>query len=456
MGHAICEELEAHGEKFIVIDKNESRTETLRDEKFDASVGDITDEDLIEKISIPPTIFVVSSDISANISFTERVKKQYPNVTIFARVADESMKKELAKKGANYVILSQKIVSKVVYEKIKKLEDSADAQKLLRVLKETEEKLAIIVHDSPDPDALASALALKYIGNGVNVESDILYGKSIGHQENRSFVNLLNIELKKIEDTDLDEYDKYAFIDTVPDANNSVSVKPNIIIDHHEVTASVPYSDFALIDANYGSTAAIMTKFIRELNVDIPKEIASALLYGIRSDTQDFTRDTSSADLTAAAYLYPHVNYELLKQITSSVISVGTLNVLGDAIKNRKMKGSYLLSNVGFIRDSDTLSQAADYLLRLEGVTTAVVYGIIEDSGIYISARTKDIRVSMGEVLKEAFKDVGSAGGHNGMAAAQIPLGIFDSIKDKDSLIYLCEEAVTKRFLAAVGAEDEK
>jgi nanoRNase/pAp phosphatase (c-di-AMP/oligoRNAs hydrolase) len=150
------------------------------------------------------------------------------------------------------------------------------------------------------------------------------------------------------------------------------------------------------------------------------------------------------------------VNYELLKQITSSVISVGTLNVLGDAIKNRKMKGSYLLSNVGFIRDSDTLSQAADYLLRLEGVTTAVVYGIIEDSGIYISARTKDIRVSMGEVLKEAFKDVGSAGGHNGMAAAQIPLGIFDSVKDKDSLIYLCEEAVTKRFLAEVGAEDEK
>jgi Exopolyphosphatase-related proteins len=316
--------------------------------------------------------------------------------------------------------------------------------------------LAIIVHDNPDPDALASALALKYIGNGVNVESDILYGRGIGHQENRSFVNLLDIELKKIEDTDLNRYNKYAFIDTVPDANNSASVTPNIIIDHHEVTESIPDADFVLIDANCGSTAAIMTKFIRELNVDIPKEIASALLYGIRSDTQDFTRNTSPADLTAAAYLYPHVNYELLKQITSSVISVGTLNVLGDAIKNRKMRGSYLLSNVGFIRDSDTLSQAADYLLRLEGVTTAVVYGIIEDSGIYISARTKDIRVSMGEVLKEAFKDVGSAGGHNGMAAAQIPLGIFDSVKDKDSLIYLCEEAVTKRFLAVVGAEDEK
>ncbi len=455
MGHAICEELEAHREKFIVIDKNESRTETLRDEKFDANVGDISHKDLIKKISMPPTIFVVSSDTSANISFTERIRKQYPNVTIFARASDESMKEELAKKGANYVILSQKIVSKAVYEKIKKLEESADAQKLLRVLKETKEKLAIIVHDNPDPDALASALALKYIGKGVNVESDILYGKGIGHQENRSFVNLLNIELKKIEDTDLDEYDKYAFIDTVPDANNSISVRPNIIIDHHEVT-EIPYSDFALIDANYGSTAAIMIKFIRELNLDIPKEIASALLYGIRSDTQDFTRDTSPADLTAAAYLYPHVNYELLKQITSSVISVGTLNVLGDAIKNREMKGSYLLSNVGFIRDSDTLSQAADYLLRLEGVTTAVVYGIIEDSCIYISARTKDIRVSMGEVLKEAFKDVGSAGGHNGMAAAQIPLGIFDSVKDKDSLIELCEEAVTKRFLAAVGAEDKK
>jgi len=453
LGYAICDELKKNNAKFFVIDKNESKIETLKDESFDAITGDILDDEFLNSIKIPNTVIIVTSDISANIAITEKLRKRYPDLIIFARASNDATKEELEKKGANYVILPQKTVAKVVYGELKRLEEAVHAKKLFETIKKTKQRMAIIVHDNPDPDALSSAITLKFIAKSVFVESDILYRGNIGHQENRSFVNLLDIELRRIEHLGiLDSYDTFAFVDTIPANNSPVVPSPNIIIDHHQME-NTPVADFVFIE-KYGSTASIMTILVQDLDLKLPTEIATALLYGIRSDTLDFTRNTAPADLTAAAYLYPLVNYDLLKQISSSVISTTTLNVLGEAIRNRVQKGSYLVSNVGFIRDRDALAQAADFLLKLEGVTTTLVYGIVEGEFIYISARTKDIRINIGDVLQEAFKDFGSAGGHNGMAAAQIPLGVFSNVQDKDALIKLCEEAVTKNFLKTVGVED--
>lgn len=453
LGYAICDELKKNNAKFFVIDKNESKIETLKDESFDAITGDILDDEFLNSIKIPNTVIIVTSDISANIAITEKLRKRYPDLIIFVRASNDATKEDLEKKGANYVILPQKTVAKVVYGELKRLEEAVHAKKLFETIKKTKQKMAIIVHDNPDPDALSSAITLKFIARSVFVESDILYRGNIGHQENRSFVNLLDIELKRIEHLGiLDNYDTFAFVDTIPANNSPVVQYTNIIIDHHQME-NAPVADFVFIE-KYGSTASIMTILVQDLDLKLPTEIATALLYGIRSDTLDFTRNTTPADLTAAAYLYPLVNYDLLKQISSSVISTTTLNVLGEAIRNRVHKGSYLVSNVGFIRDRDALAQAADFLLKLEGVTTTLVYGIVEGEFIYISARTKDIRINIGDVLQEAFKDFGSAGGHNGMAAAQISLGVFSNVQDKDALIKLCEEAVTKNFFKTVGVED--
>ena len=112
--------------------------------------------------------------------------------------------------------------------------------------------------------------------------------------------------------------------------------------------------------------------------------------------------------------------------------------------------GSYLLSNVGNIRDRDTLPQAADYLLSLEGISTTVVFGVTEDR-IYISGRSNDIRINLGEIMRQAFGE--DAGGHANAAGAQIPLGVFSATKDRQTLLRLVNEAVVKRFLSAVGVE---
>ena len=134
-------------------------------------------------------------------------------------------------------------------------------------------------------------------------------------------------------------------------------------------------------------------------------------------------------------------------------MSAETVNIIGKAIQNRKIRHSYLISNVGFIANRDALAQAADYLLNLEGVTVAIVIGM-NDENIYVSGRSKDIRVNLGEAFRQAFDKIGSAGGHSTTAAAQIPLGLFSGVKEKDTLIKLAEDAITKRFLAVIGVDD--
>jgi len=163
----------------------------------------------------------------------------------------------------------------------------------------------------------------------------------------------------------------------------------------------------------------------------------------------------TSQDLTNVAFLLPLTDNELLDKITSPSISKETLDVLGKAIQNRVIRSGYLFSNVGYVRNRDALPQAADYLINLEGVNTALVYGI-GDTGIILSARSRDIRINLGSVLAEAFAEIGDAGGHPNMAAAIIPLSFFSIVEDKEKLLSLVIDPLLKRFENIVGLEKKE
>ncbi len=175
-------------------------------------------------------------------------------------------------------------------------------------------------------------------------------------------------------------------------------------------------------------------------------------MQGIRTDTGGFKRKTHPADYFAAAFLHVKADKELLEQIETPPTSTEMLNVVGGAILHKKIKGSYLITSVGVVANRDAIPQAADYLLNLEGITTAIVIGLCEDA-ICISGRSKDIRVNISDAFVSAFGEIGSAGGHAMMAAAQLPLGIFSGIKDKSTIVQLAEDAVTKRFLSVMKEE---
>jgi nanoRNase/pAp phosphatase (c-di-AMP/oligoRNAs hydrolase) len=457
VGFALAKELRDSNKLVVVVDDDEAKVETLSEEGFETILGDIADPEIVKKVDLKNVVVILfmTSNNEVNIKGIENFKKVvHPDVQLFSRASDVINKEKMENLGADYVFMPSKLIAISLSRSLERAESVHRGNRLARWLKGIrDKKLAIVLHDNPDPDAISSGLALKEVAKNLGVEASILYHGRIGHQENKAFVNLLGIDLGKMEEHNLKNYDEIALIDcSVPGVNNMVS--PNsyvgIVIDHHPPGENEIKAEYIDIRPNFGATATIMTKYLQQLNINISKTLATALLYGIRTDTQDFKRKTDPADLSAASYLYPLSDHSILDQLEQPSMAIETLEVLGEAIRNRQVIGSYLLSNVGNIRDRDTLPQAADYLLGLEGISTTVVFGVSEDR-IYISGRSNDIRVNLGEIMRQAFGE--DAGGHANSAGAQIPLGVFSATRDRQTLLRLVNEAVVKRFLSVVGVE---
>jgi nanoRNase/pAp phosphatase (c-di-AMP/oligoRNAs hydrolase) len=463
IGLAIAKELARLKKDFLIVDKDHSRVEALRDQDYEAIEGDISNQKTLKELPISGTegVFVLSSSFGANVRALKHIKSVSPRSFAMARAIDLVTIDELYAAGADIILHPPSIVADEALTELQKIELRGAAWQLMTYLKSLDpgRKIGIIVHDNPDPDAIAGGLALKDMAESVGKVAEIVYFGPIGHQETRAFINLLNVPLRQITTAALPEYDVLALVDcNTPGRNNSLppSQPVNIIIDHHmpQEDAAAVAADFVDIRPDVGASSTIMTRYVQELDFEISSNLATALLYGIRTDTNEFKRNTSAVDLTSAAYLYGMAEQDLLAQIETPSMSMETMDVLGEAIRRKKIEGSYLISDVGFIHDRDTLPQAADHLLKLEGINTVLVFGLTEDK-IHLSARSKDIRLNIGEIIQRAFGDIGSAGGHQRSAAAQIPLGIFMGIKDKATLLKLVDEAITRRFLTAVGVEEE-
>jgi len=455
-GFSVVKDLVRRGKKVLAIDISKERVEVLRDENYDAIVGDARDEKLYENLDFDrvSVVLLLTSDVEINKEAIGIVRKFSKDVFIIARAPSTKLKEELEHAGADFVVVPSEAMKNAVIDAIKRIDTFRKLKKFKKVLESVEEgKLGIFTHDNPDPDAISSAFALKEIAKRFGIEADIIYYGEILHQENRAMVNLLEIELLRGEEVDLSQYKKFALVDcSAPGVNNSIpkDIKINIIIDHHP--AENVEAEYVDIRTDVGAAATIMTEYLKELKIVPSRMLATALFFGIKSETDVFKRNTRTADFIAAAYLYPFVDHEMIEKMEGPAISTETLDVLGTAIKNRQIYSSFLISFAGFINDRDALPQAADFLLRLEGVSTVLVFGVIKDT-VYLSARNKDVRINIGEVLRRAFGDVGSAGGHAHAAGGQIPLGIFGDISDKDALSKLLTEAIKKRFLSAVGVE---
>jgi nanoRNase/pAp phosphatase (c-di-AMP/oligoRNAs hydrolase) len=321
-------------------------------------------------------------------------------------------------------------------------------------------ELDVVCHNNPDPDCLASALALGRIAAAAGIdERHIFYSGDISHQQNRAFVNLLDIDLTQfdpavIEDRPADSL--LAFVDhSIPGRNNRVpeGTQVDIVIDHH------PAED---IDARFvdhreeiGAAATILTEYVRDLDIELDSTLATALLFAIRRETLEFLRGVTRAEYGAAEFLHDHTDRALLRQLSSPSVTGKTLDAIATAIQNRKKSGAVLISHIGRTSERDALPQAADYLAALEGVETVFVFGIIHDS-IHISGRSPDPRIHAGDVLEAAFDEVGSAGGHHDVAGGEIPLGIVADYTDDDTqLLAIVEQVISARLVAELDLADE-
>jgi nanoRNase/pAp phosphatase (c-di-AMP/oligoRNAs hydrolase) len=460
-GYNIILELAKENERVIVIDKDESRVRHLRDQKYDAYQRDIASADLLVGLPAFEIAFVMTGDPDANLAATAAIKKRYPAVQVVARAIDPVNGQKLTAAGAEVVLYPQEVVARSAILQIRKQHSSRIAQRLFALLAGWEGTLGIITHKNPDPDAISSAVALAEIAKHANptkLTTRIFYEGNIGHQENRTFVNLLDIKMEHLTTDALAKCTYLAMVDCPgPGSNNDVppQTKINIVIDHHkEGKHMATQSTFIDIRPGVGATASILTQYLQELDVPVDKRVATALLYGIRTDTKEFKRNVTPQDLSYAGFLLPLTDADLLDKIMSPSMSQETLDVIGTAIGKRKIQSGYLFSNVGFVMNRDALPQAAEILITLEGVNTALVYGIT-DNAIVISARNRDIRLHIGNALSEAFGEMGDAGGHPNMGAASLPLHYFGKVDNKAQLLEIVIEPVLRKFRNLVGLEDE-
>ena len=467
IGYNIFGELNESDENVLIVDKSKKRIEDLRDHRHQVLLGDMTDDEVVGGLPEPEVAFVVASAQETNLAAVTALRKYFPDANIIARSIDTFSSDALVDAGADVVLHPQTVVAKSAINHMINLRAARTAQRLQALLSNWTGTLGIITHKNPDPDAISSAMALAAIAaeaSAGNLKTRILYEGAVGHQENRAFVNLLEIKMDHLTPAVLAECDYLAMVDCPgPGMNNDLDkdAKINIIIDHHSREGVVLTYEPDYIDArtDAGATASIMTQYLQELYTPIDTKLATALYYGIRSDTREFQRNIHPHDLHNAAFLLPLTDQSLLEIIMTPSMSQDTIDTYGKAIENRSVKHGYLFTNVGYVRNRDSIPQAADLLLNLEGVTTALVCGIT-DTAIIMSGRNKDIRLHIGDVMKEAFSPIpgASAGGHATMAALSIPLSAFGPlVKDKEELLSMVIDSLFQNFAVLVGiVEDEE
>jgi len=351
-------------------------------------------------------------------------------------------------------------------------------QELEKCFKECEgQKMLVVIKGPPDPDSIASAWAHCFIAQYFNIETQIIHFMPISHSENKALVKALRINMVQYKkDVDLSYFNCYALVDT-PIAGLKSEHDPSMpkidlpqdmplfsLVDHHKKTGKV-HGNFIDIRENAGATSSIYAEYLQygtyTLSANSPSdmELATALQHGIRTDTDNFFL-AREIDWEAAAYLSRFADRDLVRQISSSSLTANTMDILQHALETKEIKDNYILAGVGYVRetDRDGIALAADYLVRREGIDTAIVFGIIGDQYIHGSLRTRSNTLDPDSFLKDVFdidKDTGQhyGGGRFDKGGFQIPLRIFSDCDDKNLLWELVSKIIKSKIIKRLGGK---
>jgi nanoRNase/pAp phosphatase (c-di-AMP/oligoRNAs hydrolase) len=468
VGQRVAEAATEWSGEVRVVSADDDRVEAIRSENVRAELGDPTDPEVVGKFGPVDVVLVADPDPERAVAALETARSVHPGATLVAYAAPDATEDEIARMEAvaDRTIDAGSVVGGDVADAVT---SGAGVQtwRLRRTLQSVDGTLAVVMHDNPDPDAIASAVALARVAEAVGVEAVPCYYGSINHQENRALVNLLDLDLRRLEpDEDLSEFAGFALVDhSRPGVNDQLppDLDVDVVVDHHPPREPVG-GRFVDLRSEVGATSTLLTTYLHRFGVEDygGRVVATALLYGIRVDTADFSREVTTADFEAAAALLAHADTGLLDRVESPAVSPETLDTFGRAIRDRDVRGSVLVTCVGSVSDRDALAQAADRLLDLQGVATTMVFGYERDEGgeddpadgtIYASARSRGTPLDVGETLRLAFDELGSAGGHADMAGAQVPLSAIgrDLLElSGEDLTAAVREVVAETFFDAV------
>jgi len=285
------------------------------------------------------------------------------------------------------------------------------------------DRVLILLHNDPDPDALASGLALRNLLRRTKTTAIIGAIQGVTRPENLRMANMLDIQVEQVTAASLQEFERIATVDVQPHYFGGLLNRADLVIDHHpeQPGYSAVFKD---IRADYGSTSTILTEHLRAIDVNISERTATAMLYAIKSDTLFFARHTNRVDLEAFTFLYPLADAALIRKMEGAEITLERLRFVTRASQSGILREQVFTAFLGEAPREDFIPYTADFFLQLEDVKWTILAGIVGSSFI-VSVRNLGYSRNAGEFVKRWFGDIGSAGGHRAMAKAVVPIDRF-------------------------------
>ena len=426
--------------EFIV----ESRTvaRRLHDAHIHATAGDPRRADTFVKADIGPgTCVVIEDNARRSLKKVLEAVRDAGGVLIYvlgigatasAKRADE-LHAEFP--DVSYLAMSELFGGPLLTEFGRSL-TRARVQQYQRYLSDAD-RILIMLHNDPDPDAMASGLALRNLLRRTKATAIIGAIQGVTRPENLRMVNLLDIHVEPITADSLKEYDRIAMVDVQPNYFGGLIDRVDLVIDHHPEQPGYT-AVFKDIRADYGSTCTILTEHLRAVDVNISERAATAMLYAIKSDTLFFSRHTNRVDLEAFSYLYPLADAALIRKMEGAEITLERLEYVLRAHVGGTLRDQVFCAFLGISAREDFISHVSDFFLQVEDVKWTVVAGIVNDSMV-ISVRNLGYTKNAGEFVRRFFAGIGSAGGHRAMAKAVIPMRGF-----RDKFPHVSNEAMAE------------
>lgn len=293
-------------------------------------------------------------------------------------------------------------------------------------------EILIVLHDDPDPDAVASGEALRFLlAERLQMRGQIVYRGVIGRAENRALVDFLAPQMETLPDDAIPKklpQQAVALLDTQPGAGNSplpADYPVDLVIDHH-TDREDGAGRFRDIRPWIGALSTIITQYLQAAELKPSMRVATALFYGIKTDTKALSRDASAADVSAYFYLLEFVDVDALVQIENAQVPAEYFKSLSGAMQSARVYDGVVFTFLGESNYPDVTAEVADLLLRLEGVRWVVCMGAYEEH-LYVSVRARSEEADAEALAREIIGEAGTAGGRNTLAGGQMPLNGADA-----------------------------
>jgi nanoRNase/pAp phosphatase (c-di-AMP/oligoRNAs hydrolase) len=285
-------------------------------------------------------------------------------------------------------------------------------------------EMIVLTHNDPDPDSIASSWGIAWLlEKTTHAHCEILYGGLIGRAENRAMVELLGAPLKPADPSALDAGKPVILVDTQPGTGNNLlppSVVPLAVIDHHPANPNTEQVAYRDVQTRLGATATLVTRYLWALDLVPPTALATALFYGIKTDTLGLSRSATRADALAYLYLHERADLSTIAKIERAHLSRAYFAVMGRALRGARIYADVVVSTLGEMQHADMAAEVADLLARLKNIRWVLCVGTYSGT-LILSLRTNDPDLNAGLVIQELVLSPGQAGGHTLMAGGRIP-----------------------------------